>query len=312
MTRAALHSSWLAVCALACSADSSVGALVVGVTSDYAAGSELTRLDVEMSVQGSSIAQQQLGLGVSAGLTSFPLELAFEDVSIGSRLAMTLRGMGPGESLAVVRHMETDVASSERRLVRIHLERECRLDPAPGGPAPAPTCNESTETCIGGACLAATVGAAEQIPYTPDWAGGADACKPGGGAPEVVVGAGQSDYLPTADYDLAQIEAGPQGGHHVWVAARVRNLHRSGSITEVGGEIPALGLSITALRVVFTMDQDEGGWCKLHGLRFQLDIDGNDVMTMLGQELKVVVTITDRDGDVAMGERWLTLSGNII
>jgi hypothetical protein len=213
--------------------------------------------------------------------------------------------------LRVARHMETDIEADERRLVRIHLQAQCRLEPdSQAGPG-APTCNESSETCIAGSCQPST---GQQEPYSSDWASDlGDACKPtGAGPPEVVVGQGQSDYLAAMDYAPAQLEAGPQGGHHIWIAARIKNLRQSGSITEVGGEIPSIGLSITPLKVVFTMDVDEGGWCKLHGLRFQLDVDGNDINQTLGQELKVVITVTDSNGAVGSGERWFTLSSDII
>lgn len=126
------------------------------------------------------------------------------------------------------------------------------------------------------------------------------------------VGAGQSDFFAIEDYEIAQIEAGPQGGHHIWVAARLKNLTQSGSITEVGAEIPSLGLSITPLKVIFTFDPDEGGYCKIFGLRLQLDIDGDDIMAMRGQEAKVVMTITDADDDVGSGEKWVTLSDTIL
>ena len=157
---------------------------------------------------------------------------------------------------------------------------------------------------------------ASQEPYTDDWAGTGggdpnDVCMDGG-TPSVQVGVGQSDFFAVDDYAVAQVEAGPQGGHHVWVAARLKNLTQSGSITEVGAELPSLGLSITFLKIIFTFDQDEGGYCKIFGLRLQLDIDGDDIQTMLGQEAKVLMTITDANGTVGTGEKWITLSQDIL
>jgi hypothetical protein len=178
----------------------------------------------------------------------------------------------------------------------------------------APTCNESTETCIAGACGSANVPAGDQEPYRDDWPQAlGDICKPeDAGAAEVIVGKGQSDYLTAVDYELAQVEAGPQGGHHIWIAARIKNLRRSGSITSVGGEIPALMVSVTPLKVIFTFDPDEGDYCMVYGLRFQLDIDGAEIETLLGAEVKVMVEVTDSDGDSASGERWFTLSDDIL
>jgi hypothetical protein len=293
--------------------DAQLGSLIVGVTSDYRAGVDLVNLDVELSVDGEVISQSSLLLGASSSATDFPVEFKFEDVTVGSTVAITLRGYDSVE-MRVVRHMETVVDSTEQRLVRVHLESDCMLV-SPGGNAPAgaPTCNETSQTCIAGTCQSATVPGSEQAPYTPGWAGSfSDICKPAEpGPPEVIVGHGQSDYLPMADDDVANVEAGPQGGHHIWVAARVKNLHQSGSITEVGGEIPSLGVSITPLKVIFTMDPDEGGYCKLFGLRFQIDVDGNDVNALLGERMKIIISVTDVNDDVGTGERWVMLSDSI-
>jgi hypothetical protein len=147
------------------------------------------------------------------------------------------------------------------------------------------------------------------VPYTAKAAAAfADICKPlDAGPPVVTIGQGMSDYLPTADDDVAVVEAGPQGGYHIWLATRVKNLHQSGSVIHVGGEIPSLGLSMPSMKVVFTMDPDEGGYCKLFGLRFRID-DGDDLAPLLGRRMKVIVTITDITDDVGVGERWVTLS----
>jgi hypothetical protein len=50
----------------------------------------------------------------------------------------------------------------------------------------------------------------------------------------------------------------------------------------------------------------------VYGLRFQLDIDGAEIETLLGAEVKVMVEVTDSDGDSASGERWFTLSDDIL
>jgi hypothetical protein len=298
---------------IGCDESEPSGSLVIGVTSDYRAGVDLRRLDVRMTVDGEVLSEQSLTLGGGAGATSFPAEFAFEAVPIGSRLAITLAGYESNSVLKLVRHLETDVVATDRRLVRVHLEAICGFAP-PGGTPTAPLCHEPADTCIGGVCTSPFVPADAQEPYHPGWATvTSDICKEAGdGEPVVLVGRGQSDYLAMEDYELAEVEAGPQGGHHVWVAARMKNLRQSGSITEVGGEIPSLGLSISPLKVIFTFDPDEGGYCKVYGLRFQLDTGGQDVMTMLGKELKVIVTVKDIEEDQGVGERWMTLSDYLL
>ena len=119
-------------------------------------------------------------------------------------------------------------------------------------------------------------------------------------------------FSANEDYDVAQVEAGPQGGHHIWVAARVKNLLQSGSITQVGGEIPELGLSIAPLLVIFTLGADADDYCKISGLRFQIDIGGEAIETLLGKEMKVIVNVEDQSGDIGIGERWVTLSSDAI
>jgi len=134
-------------------------------------------------------------------------------------------------------------------------------------------------------------------------------CKTTAGAmPEVVVGRGQSDYLPLADLEMVQVEAGPQGGHHIWLALLMKNLLRSGSRTTITGVAPDSGTKITPYEVIYTFDPAEGGYCKLFGLRFQLDLDGVDYVPLLGQELDVTATVTDASGDSGQSSRRIMLS----
>ncbi len=311
----ALFAIFLALLAVAaCDTDDDLATVVIGVTSDYMAGSDLTRLDVVMEVDGAVTRETRLPLGASAGRTRFPTELAFEDVPDGAALALTLTGYDANDTVRVVRHVATTAKAGPKRLLRVHLEALCRLEPDGSSGPSAPTCDEVSETCISGECRAAFVDPAQHEPYVEGWADRfGDVCKPpNAGDPIVIVGKGMSDYFAAEDYEVANVEAGPQGGHHIWIATRIKNLRRSGSITEVGGEFPDLGISVTPLKVIFTMDPDEGGFCKLYGLRFQIDIDGHDVETLLGHDVKVIVTITDSDGAVGTDELWVTLSDAVL
>ena len=135
-----------------------------------------------------------------------------------------------------------------------------------------------------------------------------DPCKPAdAGAPVVIVGEGQADYEPMMNGDVDQLEAGPQGGHHIWVAVRTKNLHQSGSITSVSGHFPDLGLDVGPFNTNFIMVADEGGYCKLYGLRFQLDQKVN-ISNLLGHTLDLTVTVTDTDKAVGVGKRSVMLS----
>lgn len=137
-------------------------------------------------------------------------------------------------------------------------------------------------------------------------------CKPMAGAtPQVIVGEGQNDFFPLADLQTVQVEAGPQGGHHIWIALRVKNLLRSGSRTTITALSPAPGIEVPPFEVIFTFDPGEGGYCVLFGLRYQLDARGVDYLPLLGKELDLTVTVADRAGDAGMGSRRVTLSSDV-
>jgi hypothetical protein len=138
-------------------------------------------------------------------------------------------------------------------------------------------------------------------------------CKPIAGAtPEVTIGQGQSDYLPLADLEIVQVEKGPQGGHHIWMAIRMKNLLRSGSRTTLVGVSPETGITTSPYEVIFTFEPDEGGYCKLYGLRFQLDAGGIDYQPLLGKELDVTATVTDRSNDTGQATQRVTLSDTVL
>jgi hypothetical protein len=296
---------------LGCGGDPT-GSIVVGLTSDLDAGTAIDGLAVTMSVDGEVLSERELALGPGSGRTDFPAELAFRQVEDFARVSVGLRAL-EGPVLHLTRSLETEGVDGAELLARVHLEGSC--DVAPSGSAPpGPACSDPAETCVAGRCVPSFVPSSALEPYRPDWATTfADACKPAAaGAPEIIVGLGMSDYLPADDYAVAQVEAGPQGGHHVWVAARVKNLHRSGSITTLAGDIPDLGLTLEEIRLIFTMEVGEGGYCNLHGLRFWLDAGGQEIEAMLGHALRVRVSITDIDGSTGSSEKWITLSNDIL
>jgi hypothetical protein len=284
------------------------GTLVVGVTSEFLAGPDLTRLDAEMMVDNVVISDASTQLGGSGD--GFPAELTFDDVAGGARLAITLRGYDPFDELRVVRHMETEAVAGATQLARLRLQTLCRLttmEELQQGASPgAPSCDEIARTCIAGQCADAYMPPSEQQTYSPDWAGVID-CKPaGGGAPEVILGHGPS-FIAAQDYELAEIEAGNQGGHHLWFAARLRNLdHRDARIT-VGAEIPDLAVSIGPFDSVQSLVDDGSEYCKLPGIFLRVDGDV-DISALLGLEMRVFFSIEDADGDLASDELWVTMS----
>ena len=190
------------------------------------------------------------------------------------------------------------------RLLRIPLESRCVVYPPTTrgnsrvpGPLSGPTCT-APATCIAGICQRADVPAVALEPYGPDWPAHApDLCRDrNGGKPDLQVGTGQSYYLPMTPGHVLQAEAGPQGGHHIWIATRMRNFRQSGSVTRIVGIQPDTGLTIPPTTLAFTYSPDEGGYCKLFGIRYQLDNEGIDYKPFLGKPLDVKVTLTDPSG----------------
>lgn len=132
------------------------------------------------------------------------------------------------------------------------------------------------------------------------------------GAPVVQVGTGETDYLPVTDGQAIQMEQGPQGGHHVWVAVRQQNLAQALSTTSISSTQPGTGLAGPDVRFAFTFVQDEGGFCKLYGLRYQVDIDGADYHLFLGKPLDVSVTIADTSGRVGTGVAHVAIAPQLL
>lgn len=288
-----------------CSGDDkpSRGSLIFGVTSDLRVGVDILELHVVRRIDGAVVSDDRL---FSDGQSPFqlPLELGFDDLADGTDVEIDLEAFGSFPAPLVTRTAKSTILAGRTLLARIDLSSKCAGSMAPG-------CSAEL-TCSGGICVSKYMTPALLEAYVSDWAKGkADICKPGDGAPVVIVGKGQADYLPTSDYDVAQVEAGPQGGHHIWVALRMKELRQSGSITKLTGYVKELDLDINPFTVIFTFDPDEGGYCKLYGLRFQLD-GTVPVEQVLGKTLRVTAEISDKDGDVGIGERWVTLSSDIL
>jgi hypothetical protein len=151
-------------------------------------------------------------------------------------------------------------------------------------------------------------------PYAANWPTNApDRCKPQhGGAPELFIGTGQTDYLPLARDQTLQAEAGPQGGHHVWIATRMKNLKQTLSTTRIEGTEPTTGVTIPPTTFVFTYAPAEGGYCKLYGLRYQLDNGGIDYKQFLGKPLDVKVAVTDQSGATATATTRIQVAPTLV
>ena len=125
-------------------------------------------------------------------------------------------------------------------------------------------------------------------------------------------GTGQTGYTPLADGQVLQAEAGPQGGHHIWIAVRMKNLKQTGTITKISGVQPGTGMVIPPSSFAFTFDKDEGGYCKLYGLRYQLDNGGIDYKPFLGKPLDVTTTLVDANGVTATSTAHIQVAPTLL
>lgn len=280
------------------------GTVVLGIASKLTPGSVLDAMHVKLTAGGAVIADETYTY--AAKELSFPTELRAEDLADGEVVSVEVEGSFAGKTL-ITRAASTEAVAGKELLLRVDLTAACL------GLA-APSC-EAPKTCDAGACNDGHVTGSKLPTYKSDWSTTTttvDVCKPkDAGDPIVNVGYGQADYLPLMDGDVAQVEAGPQGGHHIWTAVRLKNLTQSGSITSLTGHFPDLGYDVGPFNVIFTFDPDEGGYCKIYGLRFQLDTE-HDIQEMLGHTLEVTATITDKDKTVGTGKRTVKLSDTIL
>jgi hypothetical protein len=216
------------------------------------------------------------------------------------------------EAPVLVRTAETSFVPNQTELLRVILEGQCLLG-LPGGLPGGPACT-APQTCIGGRCQDDTVTPSALEPYAANWASNApDICRPANpGPPAVQVGTGQTDYLPLTDGQTVQAEQGPQGGHHIWIAVRQQNIQQSGSTTTITSVQPGTNLAGPRMAFVFTFAPDEGNFCKLSGLRYQLDLDGTDYHLFLGQPLDVTVTIADQSGTTGTGVAHVNIAPTIL
>ena len=223
----------------------------------------------------------------------------------------TTWAVGSSDPPVLVRTAETSFVPGATDLLRILLQGQCLLG-LPGGPPGAPTCT-APQTCIEGTCQSDVVPTGALETYVPDWATNVpDICKPANAGPPVVqVGTGQTDYLPLTDGQTVEVEQGPQGGHHIWIAVRQQNIKQTGSTTTITSVQPTTNLAGPQMAFVFTFQQDEGNFCKLSGLRYQLDLDGTDYHLFLGQPLDVTVVIADASGTKGTGTAHVNIAPSI-
>lgn len=247
------------------------------------------------------------------------------DGPIGSRVEALAEALPPGGGAPVISRLAVTHIAPGTRLLRLRLDTRCASLPDPGGGAPLGVTCTAPVTCIAGACTSSEVPEDQLEDFAPGWetAPPPDACRPARpGPPEVILGTGQTDYATLGDDQELALEQGPQGGHHIWMAVRMKNLRQSGSTTTVRGVVEGGPPDVPPLAVVFTFDRDEGSYCKVYGLRFQLDATGlgpdgyplpqPDKRLFLGKRVAVTAEVVDSTGARASSTRTVKLASRIL
>lgn len=295
--------------------------LVVGVQSDDLS-SLITSVHIVAKIEGRD------PIDITQGTSPIlPKEVEIK-AKPGTRIEVVVDGMNLSSPAPIItRRAETIVPGTPgKRLLRMALEARCAVTP-PGTPkdagdipsGPQAEACAAPKTCNAGQCVSSVVPFEALEEYVPNWPATApDLCRPANaGAPELVLGTGQTDYGPLADGQTLQLEKGPQGGHHIWMAVRMRNLKRSGSRTALFAKLPDdPGAQIYPAAYVFSFDRDEGSYCKLYGLRFQLDSGAPDLRDaykkFLGKKLEVTAEVTDSIGQRATSTRSIMIADKIL
>jgi hypothetical protein len=92
----------------------------------------------------------------------------------------------------------------------------------------------------------------------------------------------------------------------------MKNMKQQGSTTKIVGVQPTTGMQVPPSTFAFTFEPDEGGYCRLAGLRYQLDTGGIDYTQFLGKPLDVTVTVTDPNGATASQTAHINIAPTIL
>ncbi|MGH7270421.1 MAG: hypothetical protein ACREJ3_08315, partial [Polyangiaceae bacterium] len=226
---------------------------------------------------------------------ALPRAFHFESLDGGAQLlALRIAGF-LGTALTanpvLARIASTRFVSGATRDWTLRLDPRC-LSGDPYHTFGGPIC-AAPQTCIAGRC-ADSYTAPEDLLATSDGGAAADPCAQG--PADVILGSGANGFAPLHDGDVLQLETGTQGGHHIWLALRLRGFPQHATTVQIAGEQTDGGASVPTELVRFTLDPDSGGYCRLTNLRFQLDADGTDYHVFLGQPLSIHVDVGGANG----------------
>jgi hypothetical protein len=321
LTRAlSLSTALLPILLAACPADrpDEDGALVVGLqTDDF--GGLVGSVHVVVQNEGNVVHDEVLQTSApGARAPSLPKEFPLVGRP-GARIDVTAQAFAAAFGPPVVtRDASARLVTGGKKLLRVQLESRClQLPPVGGAPAASVSC-EAPMTCVAGACAPREVAEEALEDYEPGWAAAPpDICRPAHhGPPQVTIGTGQTAYSDLGEGQLLQLERGPQGGHHIWIAARMKNLRQSGSTTALTSRLLDDPDAVPPVAFVFTYERDEGAYCAVWGLRYQIDAGAADLRQayrrFLGKKLEVTVEVRDTTGASARDTRTVQIADKLL
>lgn len=289
--------------------------IIVGIDAENfrSQGYLVDLLDVVAKVDGVVAAKETLE---AEKVTLFPREVrllapkAKPDALV--EIEVTARDKGsltsPSMPPIVSRRATARFVKGKSLLAYVFLEVRCNTFPMMGGGGPSgPTCAAPT-TCIGGACRSAELGPLPD--YRTDWAKNPpSAC--GTGTPEIEIAQGETKLEPLADGATIALERGPQCGHHLWLAVRMKNLAQSGTTTVLSATQPGGGVTVPATGFPYAYAGADGGACEIAGLRFQVDASGAQAAAFLGKPLDLTIEATDKAGRKATAVRHVVVANEV-
>jgi hypothetical protein len=287
----------LMLCGAGCGNQDADAHVAVGLTTDMAVGFDIDRVERTTKVDGVVTHADSLSYG--AGELSLPAEIPVGPVHDGAEVEMTIAAFRHGEAQPLVtRRAATRAQSGRNLLLPVSLDEACC----------EVTCAASA-TCVKGACVDPFLAPSALVDYEPTWITSApDACKtPSSGKPAVEIGQGQSAFAPLAEDEVVPIEAGPQGGHHVWLALLVTGLRQMGSRLSVKGYFPELAFEVAPFDSMVTLRKAADDHCEIHGVRFQVD-RGISVDAIRGHVLDIELVLTDPNGDAAKATKRVVIA----
>ncbi|WP_438034726.1 hypothetical protein [Sorangium sp. So ce204] len=280
-----------------CGGEGADALVVVGLTTDMAIGFEIDAIETTTKVDGVITRAERLSYG-SSGL-SLPAEIEIAPAQDGAEVELSVAAFRDGEAAPVVkRTVATRAAGGRRLLLPVSLDAACSGVACAAG-----------ATCAAGMCVDPFVDPSGLDDHDPTWiASASDACKTrSSGDPEIVMGQGESAFAPLEEGEVLPIEAGLQGGHHVWLALRVAGLRQMGLRLTVGGHFPELAFELVPFTALVALRRAGEGRCEIYGIRFRVD-RGLPVESVRGQALDVEITLEDPNGDVATAAQRIVIA----